>query len=323
MWKTILIVLVVILVILGIGYALYYYTQTNPPKNEEEIIKTDEELIAQVLANKYGKPAEDLTLDIQKRIDDYILGGVTFAPGGPGNTGFFLAAKKDNQWHIAADGNGSIACSDIEPYDFPIEIINECVDEDGSLNIKDYVYRILDNLIKITSLEFSDMSEGSFEWRIETNGEIETQNLIGKEIKVDNITTDDLNSILELFENYGMKQDLNNAADGPTGTLMGYTDDNIICLIQGEWEIETANSKNVTASCADLIKQPGPSLANPASVYCEEQGGTLEMREEEGGTAGYCIFKDGSECEEWAYFNEECVPGENFPAAANIEATIN
>jgi putative hemolysin len=49
-----------------------------------------------------------------------------------------------------------------------------------------------------------------------------------------------------------------------------------------------------------------PEIANPASVYCEEQGGTLEMREGEGGTVGICVFDDGSECEEWAFFRGEC-----------------
>jgi putative hemolysin len=52
-------------------------------------------------------------------------------------------------------------------------------------------------------------------------------------------------------------------------------------------------------------------LANPASVYCLEQGGTLEMRTDDAGTSGYCIFEDGSECEEWAYFRAECAPGDN------------
>jgi putative hemolysin len=55
-----------------------------------------------------------------------------------------------------------------------------------------------------------------------------------------------------------------------------------------------------------------PGLANPASVYCEENSGTVEIREDEsGGQVGYCIFPDGSECEEWAYYNGECQPGEN------------
>lgn len=49
-------------------------------------------------------------------------------------------------------------------------------------------------------------------------------------------------------------------------------------------------------------------LANPASVYCEEQRARLEMREDANGTYGVCIFPDGSECEEWAYFRGECGP---------------
>jgi len=53
-------------------------------------------------------------------------------------------------------------------------------------------------------------------------------------------------------------------------------------------------------------------LPNPASEYCEENGGTVEIREDEsGGQVGYCIFPDGSECEEWAYYRGECQQGEN------------
>jgi len=47
-------------------------------------------------------------------------------------------------------------------------------------------------------------------------------------------------------------------------------------------------------------------LANPASVYCEEQGGTLRMEENEAGQTGICILPDETECEEWAYFRGEC-----------------
>ena len=59
-------------------------------------------------------------------------------------------------------------------------------------------------------------------------------------------------------------------------------------------------------ACTDQEDDPG--LANPASVYCEEQGGTLDMRESEAGTVGFCVFSDGYECEEWAYFRGECAP---------------
>ncbi len=53
-------------------------------------------------------------------------------------------------------------------------------------------------------------------------------------------------------------------------------------------------------------------MANPASVYCDELGFELEMREEAEGTAGYCKFPDGSECEEWAYYRGECSPGDSL-----------
>jgi putative hemolysin len=51
-------------------------------------------------------------------------------------------------------------------------------------------------------------------------------------------------------------------------------------------------------------------IANPASVYCSQEGGTVEIRTDEaGGQYGVCVFADGSECDEWAFFRGECAPG--------------
>ena len=47
-------------------------------------------------------------------------------------------------------------------------------------------------------------------------------------------------------------------------------------------------------------------IANPASVYCEENGWTLVLQE----GAWLCMFADGSYCEEWSYQRWECQPGE-------------
>lgn len=50
-------------------------------------------------------------------------------------------------------------------------------------------------------------------------------------------------------------------------------------------------------------------IANPASVYCEEQGGTVDIRaDEDGNQFGYCVFSDGTEVEEWAYYRGEAEP---------------
>lgn len=62
-------------------------------------------------------------------------------------------------------------------------------------------------------------------------------------------------------------------------------------------------------------------MPNPASVYCEDQGGTLEIRNEAGGQVGYCKFADGSECEEWAFMRGECAPATavQTPAAGGLQ----
>lgn len=64
------------------------------------------------------------------------------------------------------------------------------------------------------------------------------------------------------------------------------------------------------AGCATTNEPDDADMPNPASTYCKEQGGTLEIREDEsGGQIGVCVFDDGSECEEWAFYEGECEPG--------------
>ena len=65
--------------------------------------------------------------------------------------------------------------------------------------------------------------------------------------------------------------------------------------------------------------QPKADMPNPASVYCEENEGRLELRQDESGSqVGICMFEDGSECEEWAYYRDECQPGESLNHQARL-----
>lgn len=51
-------------------------------------------------------------------------------------------------------------------------------------------------------------------------------------------------------------------------------------------------------------------MANPASVNCIEQGGTLEIEERgDGGQFGVCYFEDNRQCEEWALLRGDCPVG--------------
>ena len=57
--------------------------------------------------------------------------------------------------------------------------------------------------------------------------------------------------------------------------------------------------------------EPDPGLANPASEHCVEVGGRVDIREDaDGNQYGFCVFPDGSECDEWALYRGECEPGE-------------
>ena len=51
------------------------------------------------------------------------------------------------------------------------------------------------------------------------------------------------------------------------------------------------------------VSEPAVGIANPASVYCVQQGGKSEIRKNQDGSEyGVCILPDGKEVEEWAYY---------------------
>lgn len=55
-------------------------------------------------------------------------------------------------------------------------------------------------------------------------------------------------------------------------------------------------------------------LPNPASQHCEQQGYQWEVRTAaDGSQTGYCLFPDGTECEEWSFYRGECAPGTPRP----------
>lgn len=48
-------------------------------------------------------------------------------------------------------------------------------------------------------------------------------------------------------------------------------------------------------------------LANPASTFCTSNGYKLEIKSNSDGSQyGTCVFTDGKECEEWAFYRKEC-----------------
>ncbi|MBC7473429.1 MAG: DUF333 domain-containing protein [Candidatus Sericytochromatia bacterium] len=66
----------------------------------------------------------------------------------------------------------------------------------------------------------------------------------------------------------------------------------------------------------DKIVIPNPSnssgaIANPASQFCINNGGKLDIRTDSTGSQnGVCIFEDKSECDEWDFYNGKCKKGQ-------------
>ena len=104
-------------------------------------------------------------------------------------------------------------------------------------------------------------------------------------------------------EEQGYQLELRTDAGGTTG----------YCVFPDGSECEEWAFYRGECGPADTTFESPLEVANPASVYCEEQGYTLEMRTDSAGTSGYCIFPDGTECEEWAFYRGECAPGTPQP----------
>lgn len=84
-------------------------------------------------------------------------------------------------------------------------------------------------------------------------------------------------------------------------------------LVPGEKEASIVNDES-----ADQQK-PRVGMPNPASKYCEEDGGTMEIiTNKDGSQFGMCNLGDYS-CEEWTYFNGECTVDED---ANKIKQTL-
>ena len=87
--------------------------------------------IKQAFAEKYHKNVSDIDINITADKGIYAVGTVTFKLAMEG--GHFLAAKAAGGWVIVQDGNGSIMCDAVSPYNFPKSMVPECVDNKGNL----------------------------------------------------------------------------------------------------------------------------------------------------------------------------------------------
>ena len=136
----------------------------------------------------------------------------------------------------------------------------------------------------------------------------------------------------DMLVGMGWTEDMQLQAGGPTGMGDGYRKDGALCLTNaGWWPSADANcpkdqpisacnvtpaqqqytiTLNCAQSAATAAAPPVAGMANPASVNCTKQRGTLSIQTNgAGGQYGVCTFDDNRQCEEWALMRSDCPVG--------------
>lgn len=90
-------------------------------------LKSDLEQIKEAFAQKYNKPLEEVIVAINKNTGIKASGSVKFV--GEMGGAMWLAAKSKEKWILVFDGQGTISCEKIEPYNFSTDMVPECWDE--------------------------------------------------------------------------------------------------------------------------------------------------------------------------------------------------
>jgi len=75
--------------------------------------------------------------------------------------------------------------------------------------------------------------------------------------------------------------------------------------IRFTWSIGMVTLTAASQAVASDPETPQSLIANPAAVFCEEQGGTYRIVDDADGERGLCILPGGEEVDAWEYFRAE------------------
>ena len=97
------------------------------PTTAPEPQASAEDQIREAMATKHSKSIADTDISINEITSTHASGVVKFAGEIAG--GWFLTTKTTGDWQIVADGNGTVICADIDPFNFPTTMVSECWDD--------------------------------------------------------------------------------------------------------------------------------------------------------------------------------------------------
>ena len=90
----------------------------------------------------------------------------------------------------------------------------------------------------------------------------------------------------------------------------------LCCVLLVGCAHSASQPENVVPSETSNPHPTQAGMPNPASAYCEQQGNKVDIRTAaDGSQSGVCIFPDGSECDEWAFYRGECGPASKLDSS--------
>jgi hypothetical protein len=122
-------------IVLGLsGCTLVKYNNNNSATNntvDNQVVdtSTDEAAIKQLFVTQYPTETDRPEVKIEKLVGSTARGSLTFKDesGTPASGAYFFAAKENGAWKIVLSGNGQISCATLAPYNFPADMITDCV----------------------------------------------------------------------------------------------------------------------------------------------------------------------------------------------------
>ena len=102
------------------------------PTPSPQFTEDDAKAIKAALSAKLGTSDDNLDVQITQKDAKHTKGNVKEKTSEVGG-GYFLAAKTESGWVIVYDGQATPTCAQIAPYNFPSEMVPECLDSSGKV----------------------------------------------------------------------------------------------------------------------------------------------------------------------------------------------
>jgi hypothetical protein len=101
--------------------------EVSPTEGAED----EESLIMRAVLDSIGLEEEEVDFSITDNTGIHAKGNVreVDAVGG----GYWLAANTEDGWVHVYDGQAHPTCEQIEPFDFPLDLVEECLDSEGEV----------------------------------------------------------------------------------------------------------------------------------------------------------------------------------------------